>query len=327
MPLHSMAPKYSVDKAPGKYDDYEFNVSEKFKKIAKEELGEDEQKRSQALAQFREWIAKHPHIRACRTDAVFLLRFLRPKKFSVPQACELLEQYLIYRQQFPEWFTKLDPNDPEMAELVDAGFSLPLMERDDQGRRVFLTCIENFDANKYSVKDMIRLHALVVEAALDDEESQIAGFHHFYDARGFSMKHVVMWSLVDLNNFLRKAQFVAPMRHRAVTLMLSMAHKIIEFALSLLTEKIKARVKVCKTNEEAKEYVDVKLLPEEYGGKVPLRVMIDQFKEQLQEKREAILALDEMSIDITKYSDKWANSNILENDESVIGSFRKLQVD
>lgn len=260
-------------------------------------------------------------------DAVFLLRFLRPKKFSVPQACELLEQYLIYRQTFPEWFTKLDPLEPEMASLIDAGFSFPLLERDDVGRRVFLTCIENFDASKLSVKQMVRLHALVVEASLDDEESQIAGYHHFYDARGFSMKHVAMWSLVDLNNFLRKAQFIAPMRHRAVTLMLSMGHKLIEFALSLLTEKIKARVKVCKTNEEAQEFVDVKLLPEEYGGKVPMKQMIETFKESLKEKREALLALDEMSIDISKYSDKWANNTELENDISVIGSFRKLEVD
>ncbi|XP_063701167.1 retinaldehyde-binding protein 1-like [Culicoides brevitarsis] len=322
-----MAPKYSTEKAPAKYDDYVFNVSEKFKKIAKEELGEDDQKRTQALAQFREWIAKHPHIRACRTDAVFLLRFLRPKKFSVPQACELLEQYLIYRQEFPEWFTKLDPNEPEMAAVIDACFSFPLLERDDQGRRVFLTNIENFDASKWTTKHMIRLHALVVEASLDDEESQIAGFHHFYDARGFGMKHVAMWSLVDLNNFLRKAQFVAPMRHRAVTVMLTMAHKLIEFALSLLTDKIKARVKVCKTNEEAKQHVDVKLLPEEYGGKVPMKDMIARFKEELQEKREALLALDDMSIDITKYSDKWSKNTTLENDISVIGSFRKLELD
>lgn len=322
-----MAPKFNVDKAPAKYDDYSFDVSDKFKKIAKEELREDEETRSQALQQFREWIAKHPNIKTCRTDAIFLLRFLRPKKFSVPQACELLEQYLIYRQQYSHWFTKLDPNDTDLMELIDAGYSFPLMERDAFGRRVFLSAIDRFDPSKYTSSQMIRLHALVVEASLDDEESQIAGYHHIYDAKGFGMKHVSMWSLVDLNNFLRKSQYIAPMRHRSVTLILSMAHKIIEFALSLLTEKIKGRVKVVKENDELQNCIDVKLLPEEYGGKVPMKQMIEKFKEELQEKREALLALDDMSIDASKYNDKWANSNVLENDVSIIGSFRRLQVD
>ena len=58
------------------YDPYVCTLNSQFKQIAKDELREDDNIRTQALAQFREWIAKHPHIRRCRTDAVFLLRFL-----------------------------------------------------------------------------------------------------------------------------------------------------------------------------------------------------------------------------------------------------------
>lgn len=49
------------------YDSYQCSLTGTFKDIAKEELREDESVRSQALAQFREWIAKHPHIKKCRT--------------------------------------------------------------------------------------------------------------------------------------------------------------------------------------------------------------------------------------------------------------------
>lgn len=50
------------------YDDtYQFTLPAKFKKIALDELREDDNIRSQALSQFREWIAKHPHIKKCRT--------------------------------------------------------------------------------------------------------------------------------------------------------------------------------------------------------------------------------------------------------------------
>jgi hypothetical protein len=57
----------NVETKPSEYDSYQCSLSGKFKDIAKEELREDESVRTQALAQFREWIAKHPHIKKCRT--------------------------------------------------------------------------------------------------------------------------------------------------------------------------------------------------------------------------------------------------------------------
>jgi hypothetical protein len=57
----------SVNKAPEQYDTYECTLSPELQKMAKDELREDESTRTQSLAQFREWIAKHPHIKRCRT--------------------------------------------------------------------------------------------------------------------------------------------------------------------------------------------------------------------------------------------------------------------
>jgi len=41
-------------------------LSERFKTIAKEELREDENRKQQALQQFREWIMKHPFLKNVR---------------------------------------------------------------------------------------------------------------------------------------------------------------------------------------------------------------------------------------------------------------------
>jgi hypothetical protein len=57
----------NLETKPDEYDSYQCSLAGKFKDIAKEELREDESVRSQALAQFREWIAKHPQIKKCRT--------------------------------------------------------------------------------------------------------------------------------------------------------------------------------------------------------------------------------------------------------------------
>jgi len=55
-------------------------------------------------------------------DAPFLLRFLRTKKFSVPMAQDMLERYLVIRQLYPQWFSKLDVDDPVISDILDSGW-------------------------------------------------------------------------------------------------------------------------------------------------------------------------------------------------------------
>ena len=55
------------------------------------------------------------------SDSLFLLRFLRTKKFSVPLAQEMLERYLAIRQLYPQWFRGLDVSDPKISDILDAG--------------------------------------------------------------------------------------------------------------------------------------------------------------------------------------------------------------
>jgi hypothetical protein len=57
----------SICTTPEEYDSYKFTLPAKYKEIAKEELREDDAIRTHALSQLRDWIAKHPHIKRCRT--------------------------------------------------------------------------------------------------------------------------------------------------------------------------------------------------------------------------------------------------------------------
>ena len=120
--------------------DYKCGLSLDLQVVARAELREDVNTREQTLEKLREWIAKHPTIKNCRTDAVFLLRFLRTKKFSLPLAEEMLERYLTMRQLYPDWFQNLDINDPDLEAIIDSGYLVPLLERDEHGRQVILSC-------------------------------------------------------------------------------------------------------------------------------------------------------------------------------------------
>lgn len=68
-------------------------------------------------------------------------------------------------------------------------------------------------------------------------------------------------------------------------------------------------------------------MPLEYGGTIPLSDMIEDFKNRLRRQRTAILALDDMFIEITKDAANFAGNDDTDIDAGMVGSFRKLQVD
>ncbi|XP_063702524.1 clavesin-2 [Culicoides brevitarsis] len=322
-------PKPNLDKVPEEYDPYQCTLAPKFREIASADLREDDTIRAQALTQMREWIAKHPHIKKCRTDAVFLLRFLRTKKFSIPAACEILERYMTVRQIYPHWFQKLDIEDPDIEGIITSGYLVPLLERDDHGRQVILSCAGKFDTSRYTSAQMARAHSLVCEVLLDDEENQVAGYTHINDESGLTMSILSLWSLVDLKNMLKCIQNSTPMRHRETHFinLPPFAMKFIDFGMSIISEKLKNRVVLHKSLDELKAKVNPKILPKEYGGTVPMAEMIEQFKAKCRRNRLKILALDDMHIEITKNSPYWQEVEDNEIDSGMCGSFRKLQVD
>ncbi|KAL2735238.1 clavesin-1-like [Vespula squamosa] len=305
---------------------YECGLSKDTQKMAKDELREDDKMREQTLEQFRQWILKHPSIKACRTDPIFLLRFLRTKKFSLPMAQKMLERYLTVRQLYPDWFQNLDIDDPEIEAIIDNGYIIPLQERDAHGRKILLISAERFNPYKYTSTQMIRVHSIIFEALLDDEENQVRGYNYILDESGLTMGHLSAWSFTDIRNMLHCIENSLPVRHKETHFINipTYASKIIEFAMSCLKDKLKNRVVIHKNIEELRETLDPKVLPKEYGGNVPLTEMIDSIKKTLREKKEQIKALDKMHIEISPNEYQAAYGEEL---CGIFGSFRKLEVD
>ncbi|XP_011879322.1 PREDICTED: rhophilin-2 [Vollenhovia emeryi] len=308
-----------------KYDEYKCTLDADTLETARLELREDDNTREQALEQFRHWIEKHPAIKQCRTDALFLLRFLRTKKFSLPMAQEMLERYLTVRQLYPHWFQKLDVDDPELEAIIDDGYLVPMLKRDRHGRKVIMSCAGRFDASKYSSAHLARIHAIVLEALCDDEKNQVCGYTYLNDESGLTMNHFSTWSFTDIRNLIRCVQNSAPARHKETHLINipNAVAKILEFGISLLSDKLKSRIWIHRNIEELKEAVDPKILPKEYGGEVPLSEMIDEFKKELKKIKNELKALDDLHIEISPKDYQEANEEF----GGICGSFRKLEVD
>lgn len=109
---------------------------------------------------------------------------------------------------------------------------------------------------------------------------------------------------------------MVPMRHKEFHgTMINPAMKyVLDFGMSLMSEKLQSRIRFhTKLNDEG--CVDKNLLPAEYGGKIPMREMIEMFKKELEAKRDLILNHDNMTVRFELYP------------EAVrLGSTRSLQI-
>ncbi|XP_001608054.1 alpha-tocopherol transfer protein-like [Nasonia vitripennis] len=326
-------------------DTYECPLSEETQKIAKEELREDKNTRDQALEQVRSWIKLNPRIENSRMDGKFLLRFLRCKKFNVPMAQEAIERYLLLRQVYHPAFHNLDINEQVMSELLDLGYIFAVPGRDHKGRRVIVARPGVFDPYKYTNADMCKIHAITYEALMEDEESQVRGFVHFADGAGVSFPHLTLFTPKEAVRIVKNGEKTLPMRHKEVHAI--NAHPSLKFALdfgmSLISEKIRSRVRIYTSLDDAKNNkMDTSMLPKEYGGTMPMKEMIDLWRKELLDLRPTLLTHDKMRVRPELYSEKAREGAVsalkqgfacssASNGEStmhgICGSFRKLEVD
>lgn len=179
-------------------------MSEDLKKIAESELRETEEVRNHALKVMRDWIMDNPRIIKCRMDSIFLLRFLRFRKFSIPMAQEALERYLIFREGLYgyDWFSNLDLNKPNLIDLLEKGVIVPLQHRDKLGRQVLLFRLAAVDPSITDIGNtFLTLSTMFFETLLDVEENQIRGLNYMGDVTGLQLGHVQIFPLETCYKF------------------------------------------------------------------------------------------------------------------------------
>ncbi|KXJ71483.1 hypothetical protein RP20_CCG020458 [Aedes albopictus] len=312
-------------------DQYKFELTDQFRTLAKEELREDENVRQQAMAQLKEWIEKNPYIKNCRTDATFLLKFLRFRKFAVHQAGEAIERYLVARKKIPQWFQKLDPRDPAMQEIL-SDIPLTAIGRDENGRTIILIRISRYNPEVNTSTTILRFVMMMLEIMSEDEEFQIAGVRVWEDHTDMTLKFMGMFGLSEISSMMEILTKTMPLRLREIhgIKLPKFAVTLANFALSLLSSKLRERIMCHATVLEAKQHLQESLWPKEYGGPIDVDVLNQQMKKKLEEKRDFLLSLDDMDIDLQHYGHLLGNDSVVSNAEiesGMVGTFRKLNVD
>jgi len=253
---------------------------------------EEEEKQLQSL---KDWLKENPHLR-CRTDDLFLMRFLRFRKFKQKEARDSLEKYIKMRVENGSWFSALDVRDPNLAELIDGGYFFTLPERDAHGRRVIFSRVAAIDPSRHSTLQQMRVIILCLESMLEDPVNQKRGFTYIMDEKDVGFSFLSMWG-TDITRALNCCEKTLPAQHKDVNFLnLSFIfYAVFEFVKSLLSFKMRSRLKVHSKIESLHEIIDKKILPEEYGGSIPMSKMIKSYREELEKCRGKVLSLDNCS--------------------------------
>ncbi|CAH0392449.1 unnamed protein product [Bemisia tabaci] len=305
-------------------------------RIAQDELRETKNVRETALQQFREWVAKNKDISSVRTDASFLLRFLRVKKFSLPMAQQTLLKYLNLRKTLSHYFSLISYEDAALMHILTNGFIFASPIRDSLGRRVIIYVIDKFDPYKYGCGIMAQVFLMTFETVLEDDVTQITGVTHFADLHGASAAYVTLWSPLEFVRAVRWGEQSMPMRNKCVNIFNcpTSVRYILDFCRGLLSTKLKSRFFIHDSIDGLKSKIDAKCLPKEYGGEIPMSEMLELWKKEVWAKKDLILANKEMQIhDTSGIQTRKSRSGCqpLNNTETnimaVSGSFRQLNVD
>lgn len=302
---------------------YVSTLPPKFQKIAEKELRETESRRKQALEQIGEWLKKHPHIKKY-PDGNFIVRYLRKCKFNVAETCKFLESDFRARQLKASYFGTTDVGESRMQELLGSGYQFYSIDSDPLGRRVFIIRPQYFDTDRFTCADSLQLSTVILDALCLDEIFQVAGVIFIVDGSMTSMKHMSIFSMMDIQLMWHLLQKSNPARLKQILAINipPMAQSILEFFIRHSSDKIRKRFLVLKSAEDVVKYVDPKILPTDYGGRIPIAQCIRDFKEDITKRRQDLL--DVYNSFETNYPD---NEDLDGPSYGVTGSFRKLEID
>ncbi|XP_053676317.1 retinaldehyde-binding protein 1-like [Anopheles nili] len=318
-------------KRPREYAPYRTSLDEQDLRLAEEELHENEDTREASMAQLREFIAKHPQIVRCRTDPVFMLRFLRYRKFNVTEACATLEGGLAFLMRMRKLYgAEVDTFHPNVLRMLDLDAIVPL-GFDRKRRMAVLIRVGAMDPKQTTALLQMRLGALVINTCLEYERTQVHGSVWIVDCSGMTMAHVGMWSLSEV-------KMMADSINEVVTLFVKEVHMVrvpritwmlLDVLLPLLSPKIRDRFKFHRSHDELCSSVDTSILPTIYGGEQSLRDASDNFRAMFDKQRPWFKLEEQFSMDLSipAPGSRTTERNGFCGEESMVGSFRKLTVD
>jgi len=237
-------------------------------KKAERELNETKETRATFLEVFRERVENEEEF-VPRTDDVYLLRYLRARKFNLDKAFKLLHDHNKFRRKHPALF----PSPSTIVKKLNSNLFNYLPHRDHMGRAIFVAKAKNWDLDQLSHKDFITIGHIFGEYVIDNPVTQINGYTGIFDFEGSSFKQFATFCSPRNILLLRSIwQECFPGRFKIAYCV--NCHQLVNKSWVLckpfMKEKYRTRVLILGSKmTELHQYIDPSILPQEYGGDLP----------------------------------------------------------
>ncbi|XP_042910779.1 alpha-tocopherol transfer protein-like [Parasteatoda tepidariorum] len=268
-------------------------------KRAEDELGETDEVKMKCLAEIKNLINDEEDFHPCMDD-IFLLRFLRVKKFKTDKAFQSLKDYYVYKAQYSGIISDRLPSD--IRHVFEHGESTILEHRYKDGAGVFVARVGYYDTKRFTSDGQITLMLIATEVGLRVEATQITGYSVIVDFDNFSIEkarhfgtpraiyRIIITILRSMPCRIKSYHIVNEARF--VSGMLSVG-------MHLVSKKLRKRIHFHGRDlESLHKFLSPEILPEEYGGQQgPLKKYATAFGERA-------LSLEEHFKEMNKYGYK-----------------------
>ncbi|XP_067119764.1 clavesin-2-like [Centruroides vittatus] len=219
------------------------------------------------LEEFRKDVLKEEDLK-CKMDDIFLLSFLRARKFDKERALTLLKNYYLTRKKYFVVYKNLKPS--ALEEILRMNVYSTVKTENDMVITFF--SYGHWNATKVNIVDLLRAVLLNLDFELNDHPIQVNGYYAIMDAKDLTWRHIIEYTPRNIQLIVSCIMKCIPVRYKGIHVV--NANMMFRFLYSIvypfLPYKLKKRVFIYGSDiTELHKVFDPKYLPAEFGGELP----------------------------------------------------------
>lgn len=259
---------YTKISANDVYDTSEGALPFRLQRIAEEDLGETPTRRKESLEKLAKLISEEPELDA-RTDAEFLLRFLRVRKYNVEAAMQTIRNYYYNRSACDSVYREFLPSavPPSARKLA-----MVLPGKDRRGRPVFLCNIGAWNPKEVTQAVFQRACLMCLDFMTSDPSAQTVGMVLIMDCQDFAVENALSFKPGLIKRGIEYLQDCMPSRLKAFHVVRQANAFDIFYAIMkpFMKSKLTRRFKFHGENfGSLHEEISPDQLPAQFGGQAP----------------------------------------------------------
>ncbi|XP_067140095.1 alpha-tocopherol transfer protein-like [Centruroides vittatus] len=201
---------------------------------------------------------------------MFLLSFLRARKFDKEKAIKLLRNYYSTRKKFPNIFGEFNPS--AVKKYLDMKMIGYLPHTDQDGSVLGIGRCPCWDPSKVHVSEVVKCFIMFLDMAITGHIIQVNGIVIILDAEKLSWRHVLQLTPSTLFCIVSIVFQSIPVSYKAIHV-INIGPLVYAFYTAFrpfLPYKIKKRLHFHSSGiESLHKFISPQHLPVEYGGQLP----------------------------------------------------------